>query len=311
MKRDATSKTTSKPASSRTKCFSHFHMTAAEYGLWTYARDVSHNSGIFYASSRAIAKAFAGMTKSKVHRTSHSLIKKGWFVVVEPSHPSPHGTWTSNVVRPLSHDEWTAIYSEAECAAPESPVPQTGHVPPEGQPVPQAKQPVPKSRATCPTGGMKSDNDLEGSREEREKIPALLSPEEADKSRAKIARDIGADADKKTPPDVPKFQAARSRQGKAELGRLLKEGYTQNQLQAAVWSLADSWNSTIRWEKPRPRQIDFFLDNLEGEAAAIKKLWDEREEKERQYAAIPVQPLGFVGPEKEEEEEGVDVELFS
>ena len=41
-------------------CFAHYHMTIDEYGLWTHAREVSHDSGVFYFDGRKIAARFFG-----------------------------------------------------------------------------------------------------------------------------------------------------------------------------------------------------------------------------------------------------------
>jgi hypothetical protein len=142
-----------KSATGKQRCFANIHMTPAEFALWTYAREVSHESGRFYASSRSTAEAFSGTSKSTIDRLKHALIRSGWFVLLSESYRDPEtGKWTSDVIRPLSHEKW--LVSDAP-KSPCKPVPHAGHDDlSNGRDVSHGWDgPVPRAGRSCPTGG--------------------------------------------------------------------------------------------------------------------------------------------------------------
>jgi|SRR5215469_11475107 len=117
-------------------------MTPAEFGLWEYARTVSHETRIFFLDCRKTATQFTGTTKSTIYRLALSLKKKGWFVPLRDSVRKTDGTYTANQYQPLSHEEWATNHPDM-CTRPE-PVPPVGQDR-ENQPVPPVGQ-----DGTCP-----------------------------------------------------------------------------------------------------------------------------------------------------------------
>src|SRR4029077_19556374 len=65
--------------------YPHYIMTDSEYGVWNYARSVSHQTKVFQCGARAIAARFKSMSKSTASRRINGLIKSGWFDVIEPA----------------------------------------------------------------------------------------------------------------------------------------------------------------------------------------------------------------------------------
>jgi hypothetical protein len=57
-------------------CFAHHHLTMEEYGLWTHARQLAHDSGIFYFDGRKIAQRFGETGKNAAYRVGKNLIRK-------------------------------------------------------------------------------------------------------------------------------------------------------------------------------------------------------------------------------------------
>lgn len=81
-------------------------MTPEQYGLWTYAREVSHESGIFYAG-RNVGKQFNGTGKDSVYRIIKRLVKDGWFRLLRKSTRNrATGLWRPAEYYPLSVEEW-------------------------------------------------------------------------------------------------------------------------------------------------------------------------------------------------------------
>src|ERR1700733_901330 len=96
---------------SRTRCFAHFHMTIAEFGLWTHLRDLSYGSKPQYTyrfDDRAIAARFAeerGCSKDTVNRLRRSLAEKKFIKWLEPQ-KRIGGRYAPRLGRILSHEEW-------------------------------------------------------------------------------------------------------------------------------------------------------------------------------------------------------------
>jgi|SRR5579862_2394175 len=133
-----------KPTPSR--CFAHSHMTLQEYGLWTYAREVSYKSGEFYLSGPKAASAFSDTGKNVIYRVGKRLIAKGWFKLLRPRHRSKiTGMMTPNVVSALTSEQWHAEYGTGECPCPEM-VMENATVPP-AEPT-SAEHPCPISSMT-------------------------------------------------------------------------------------------------------------------------------------------------------------------
>jgi hypothetical protein len=109
-------------------CYERQHMTPAEYGLWEYARTVSHASGVFYLDCRKTQAEFSGTSKSTIYRLAGSLQQKGFFVLLREPQRTARGTKTAKEYRPLSHEEWAAQHPNVTC-----PARGTSHVPETGQ----------------------------------------------------------------------------------------------------------------------------------------------------------------------------------
>ncbi len=130
-------------------------MTPEEFGLWNYARSVSHNSDMVYLSGRQIARFFANTEKDAIYRIAKPLCDRGWFQVLRKKYRHPTtGQWICAVVRALDHEEWVRSHSDAFCVAcPEEEVPvenlRQGQVPPvenSRTPVENLPRPVENSR---------------------------------------------------------------------------------------------------------------------------------------------------------------------
>jgi hypothetical protein len=89
-------------------CFAHRHLTMEEYGLWTHARQLAHESGIFYFDGRKIAERFGQTKKDAAYRVGRNLIRKGWLVVVRKPKRLKTGMFSPGQYRPLTHEEWAA-----------------------------------------------------------------------------------------------------------------------------------------------------------------------------------------------------------
>jgi hypothetical protein len=76
------------------KCFAHYHMTPAEYGLWDVCRSLSHESGILYFSGRNVAARFKGLGKTGAYNLAASLVESGWFQILKDSVRRKDGTWS-------------------------------------------------------------------------------------------------------------------------------------------------------------------------------------------------------------------------
>jgi hypothetical protein len=91
-------------------------MSPAQFAVWTYARQVSYGSGIFYADVRATAAQFRSIGKSSIHRVVQSLEEEGWFKVIRPSLREKNGKYSCAQYRVLDHDEW-ALEHPDQCVA--------------------------------------------------------------------------------------------------------------------------------------------------------------------------------------------------
>jgi hypothetical protein len=113
----------------RKTCFAHYHLTVEEYGLWTHARQLAHESGIFYFDGRKIAQRFGKTGKNTIYRIGNNLIRKGWFVIIRRSKRLKNGMFSPGEYRPLSHEEWVARYP-GTCLESNTPIestsPETG-----------------------------------------------------------------------------------------------------------------------------------------------------------------------------------------
>jgi hypothetical protein len=109
----ATTSAPDNPGANKT-CFAHYHLTPEEYGLWTHARQLSHESAIFYFDGRKIANRFAKTGKNTIYRIGNNLIRKGWFVIVRKSKRLKNGMFSPGQYRPASHEEWAAKH-RGEC----------------------------------------------------------------------------------------------------------------------------------------------------------------------------------------------------
>lgn len=120
-------------------CFTHNHMSPAEYGLWAHAREVSHKTGVFHFSGDTCAERFQSTSRASMYRLLNSLKSRGWFRVLKAPHRTKGGFWSHGEYRPLSHDEWAAEHP-AQCAV-TSLTGETGD-----------RSPVPKTAPTSLTG---------------------------------------------------------------------------------------------------------------------------------------------------------------
>jgi hypothetical protein len=94
-------------------CFAHRHLTVEEYGLWTHARQLAHESGIFYFDGRKIAQRFGETGKNTIYRIGKNLIRKGWLVILRKPKRLKNGMFSPGQYRPVSHEEWAAKHPGA------------------------------------------------------------------------------------------------------------------------------------------------------------------------------------------------------
>jgi hypothetical protein len=87
-------------------CQARCHMSPAQFGVWTYASQVSYGSGIFYGDVRATAEQFSSTGKSVIHRIVKSLEVAGWLRVIRPTLRENDGTFSCAQYRVVSHAEW-------------------------------------------------------------------------------------------------------------------------------------------------------------------------------------------------------------
>jgi hypothetical protein len=173
--------TTNKQSSN--ECHENYHLSPAELGLWSFCRQISHDSGVFQIGCRRIAARFDSCGKSAINRLLDSLLSKGWAIVQRRKKRGHNGVWIPAELKILDHTEWAANHpgeckkavervekalgrigdeEETATACPKepvppaddlsqkevSPVPSTGHVLSQNEGVP-----VPKSDSTCPKNG--------------------------------------------------------------------------------------------------------------------------------------------------------------
>lgn len=105
---------------SKLECFAHYHLTIAEYGLWSHLRELSSKFGYVYKfSDRKIAERFAkerGSSKSTVNTIRQSLVRKGFIVWLGKAPAKRAGGGLAREGRILSHREWAELHP-GECAA--------------------------------------------------------------------------------------------------------------------------------------------------------------------------------------------------
>lgn len=100
------------------KCFAHHFLTFEEYGLYTYAREVSHESEILYFDGRKLAGRFSGEGKYAAYRIKDRLVEKGWFHVLKKSKRDRNtGIFKPSELKPLSLKEWAEKHPKqyADC----------------------------------------------------------------------------------------------------------------------------------------------------------------------------------------------------
>jgi hypothetical protein len=97
----------------RKACFAHYHLKVEEYGLWAHARQLAHDSGIFYFDGRKIAERFGETGKNTIYRIGKNLVRKGWLVVVRKPKRLKNGMFSPAQYRPVSHEEWAARHPGA------------------------------------------------------------------------------------------------------------------------------------------------------------------------------------------------------
>lgn len=95
-----------KPKFTHTRCFSRNHMTMTEFAVWTFAREVSYNTGVFYASCTGMANQWRGAKKSNINNAVNGLVDSGWFVPLTDKKRGPDGKWLPRQYRVLKHEEW-------------------------------------------------------------------------------------------------------------------------------------------------------------------------------------------------------------
>ena len=97
------------------KCFAHFHLTIAEFGLWTHLRELSYGSKpqhTYRFDDRAIAARFAeerGCSKDTINRLRRSLADKKFIAWLEPQ-KRIGGRFAPRLGRILDHAEWAEKY---------------------------------------------------------------------------------------------------------------------------------------------------------------------------------------------------------
>lgn len=140
-------------------CFAHNHLTPEEFGVYEYARRVSHDSGVFYFDGRGVASQFSSTGKNSIYRIVNGLVAKGWFIVHKERGRNALGVWDASQYVLVSHDDWVKSHP-GHCG---QPVPKSGQAP-----VPNPGQvPVPVSEATSP------DFETDQSRNREQPVPKL------------------------------------------------------------------------------------------------------------------------------------------
>lgn len=158
------------------KQYPHWYMTPEEFGLWSYGRAVSHETGVLYLG-RDAAKQFDDTDKNAIYRISKCLLKSGWFELLrEFSYNKKTGVFTAAQYRALSMEEWAEKYPGRLRTEPcpeigngSNPVPQSGQAsasPENGThlsrnqdaPVPISDSPVPNSGINLKAANLEKKN---------------------------------------------------------------------------------------------------------------------------------------------------------
>jgi hypothetical protein len=154
-----------------------------------------------------------------------------------------------------------------------------------GSPVPDSPSPVPDSPTPVP--------------KEYGTLPPSLPPNKPSIQPEEAAKDILSFSDQ---------ASVRSRHVRAEVVRLLKAGWTDSEVRAAIANAERDWDASA-YTKNRPTLKEFLLDVLEGEVDSVRRYRAKTEERIRRIEANPVKPLVEAQPD-EEEEEGLRPEDF-
>jgi hypothetical protein len=91
-------------------CYDRRHMTLQEYAIWSYARQVSHDSGVFYRNGLRVITEFEGLSKSTFYRVSDQLEKKGWLVKIRDAKKLSDSRFVHGEYRVLTHEEWVKAH---------------------------------------------------------------------------------------------------------------------------------------------------------------------------------------------------------
>lgn len=175
------------------QCFTHFHMTIEEYGLWNHARSLSHESGKFYLSGPKVALEFADTTRNTIYRIGQNLIEKKWFRVIRKRQRNPKtGLWNPTIVYPLTHAEWVSENSNIMCIpCPKSSMDESESTPDSRPSMPVSSTSMPVLKASMPENGNKSDIESESKSEresERKNKPKQQQPHTHPSSKNKFGQ---------------------------------------------------------------------------------------------------------------------------
>jgi len=89
-----------------TKCFTNYHLTPAEFGLWEICRSLSHQTGILYFNGPGIAARFKDTGKNTIYNIAAALTQKGWLRLLKDSVRRRDGMFSPRQYRVLTHEEW-------------------------------------------------------------------------------------------------------------------------------------------------------------------------------------------------------------
>jgi hypothetical protein len=110
---------------SKSTCFPRRHMTFEEIGVWVRIREWQSKLGYLWFDGEKVAASVADTGKNTVYRIQKSLLKKGWFIWLQPPSKA-YGKYKAGKLRALDHNEWVKTHPN-QCPPPENEtVPDSG-----------------------------------------------------------------------------------------------------------------------------------------------------------------------------------------
>lgn len=270
-------------------CFTHFHMTIEEFGLWNHARSLSHESGRFYLSGPKVALEFADTTRNTIYRIGKNLIEKKWFRVIRKRQRNPKtGLWNPTVVYPLTHPEWVAENSNIMC------IPCLKSSMDGDESIPDSGTSIPVFSTSMPENGNKSDIESESKSEresERKKKPKQQQPH----THTSCTNKFGQVATNICARLVRQLDITSNPYLENKVLAMLSDGYDPKDVFQVAFNTPLESNDRMKWKT--------IADHL---ATGLQALIDGRVEearKQEQYHAICRQMQEEATQERKEREE--------